>query len=305
MVDKSKLPKFSPDAYVKIPLNNLVVYSIYYLYDQGATVASEDIILACFLLFPKRFSLRTYPRWPDSAVVMRRWSDCRNRGYIVGSPAKGFKLTAKGIRFAEKVGKKLGVVKPARVVKARHPEKPAKKHPPVPVKKARQITQTEKHPRTVVRKKRPVRVRPQEKKADSAQAVPVKTIPPPQVKEVRFQQGVLPLHVEKTPPVPGSVPKEVKVRAGKFVHMMERSDAYVDFKRNGSNSKFGEFDFRSMLLCTMESSSIALKNNIRLFKEYAGIHNRQDLLTFLNFCEDRFSHLLGASLKRPEKKTRK
>ncbi len=73
---------------------------------------------------------------------------------------------------------------------------------------------------------------------------------------------------------------------------MERSDAYIHYKKNGKNSKIGEFDFRSLLLCTMESSRETLVKNVELFKGYAGIHNRQDLLVFLEFCEDRFSYLL-------------
>ena len=74
--------------------------------------------------------------------------------------------------------------------------------------------------------------------------------------------------------------------------MMERSDAYIHYKKNGSNSRISEFDFRSLLLCTMESSAETLARNVNLFKGYAGIHHRQDLIVFLIFCEDKFSHLL-------------
>jgi hypothetical protein len=73
---------------------------------------------------------------------------------------------------------------------------------------------------------------------------------------------------------------------------MERSDAYTHYKKHGNNSKINEFDFRSLLLCTMESSPETLTRNVKLFKGYAGIHNRQDLTTFLIFCEDKFSYLL-------------
>ena len=86
------------------------------------------------------------------------------------------------------------------------------------------------------------------------------------------------------------MPEEVRIRAGKFVHLMERSDAYIHYKKNGKNSKIGEFDFRSLLLCTMESSRETLAKNVELFKGYASIHNRQDLLTFLDYCKDRFSY---------------
>jgi hypothetical protein len=94
------------------------------------------------------------------------------------------------------------------------------------------------------------------------------------------------------------VSAEEKVRAGKFVRMMETSDAYRLYKRNGASSNIGEFDFRSLLLCTMESSPETLARNVELFKGYAGIYNRQDLITFLAFCREKFAYLLV-----PEKKS--
>jgi len=88
------------------------------------------------------------------------------------------------------------------------------------------------------------------------------------------------------------VSREAKERAGKFTRMMERSDAYVHYRKNGINSKINEFDFRSLLLCTMESSAETLARNVSLFKGYADIHHRQDLIAFLIFCEDKFFYLL-------------
>ena len=111
---------------------------------------------------------------------------------------------------------------------------------------------------------------------------------------------------DRVHPVQVSVPKEIKARAGKFVYMMERSDAFNHYKKNGRNSKIGEFDFRSMLLCTMESSRETLAKNLKLFKEYAGMHDRRDLLIFLNHCGNRFSYLLVSQqtkLKKPIRKS--
>jgi hypothetical protein len=112
MLNLTNPPQFDPDVYTKIALNDLVVYSMHFLHTQGIAITSEDIISACFTLFPKRFSLVKYPYWPDSAVVSRRWSECRRKGYLVGSVANGFKLTTKGSKFAEKVEKMLGNLRP-------------------------------------------------------------------------------------------------------------------------------------------------------------------------------------------------
>ncbi len=195
MLHINDLPKFNPEIYTQIALNDLVIYSVNYLFDQGIEITTEDIVASCFLLFPKRFSLRKYPTWPDSTVVNKRWLDCRNKGWITGSAAHGFKMTPEGIKIAEKVGKALG--------------------------------------------------------------------------------GQRPLH---------GVPAEMKTRAGRFVHSIETSDAFLQYRKPANNSKISEFDFRSMLLCTMESSASTLEKNLRLFKQYVSIYDRKDLLEFLSFC---------------------
>ncbi len=218
MLNLTNPPQFDPELYTKIALNDLVVYSMHFLHTQGIAITSEDIISACFTLFPKRFSLVKYPYWPDSAVVSRRWSECRRKGYLTGSVANGFKLTAKGFKFAEKVQKTLGGLR-----------------------------------------------------RNS-------------------------MHVAAT---------EVKTRAGKFVGAMQSSDAFRDYKKHGRHAKFNEFEFRSMLLCTLESTHETLKRNLDQFREYADIYTRQDLLTFLNFCEDKFSYLLNPPKKRAAQKMRK
>jgi len=227
---KPSPPMFDPALYSKVSLIDLVIYSIYSLYKAGAEISSEDIISACFVLFPRRFSLRKYPKWPDSAVVSRRWSDCKSKGYLLGSAAQGFKLTAKGIRRAEKVEKSLGRV--------------GKSALPVP--------------------------KPKTKKP----AIPAQTSHP-----------------------------ELKARARKYIRSIQASDAY---KHYGKRMPLNEFDFRSLLLCTMESPSAALARNMEQFKGYVKIYERRDLLSFLEFCEEKFSNLLGTpALQTKQKKVRR
>jgi hypothetical protein len=157
-----------------------------------------------------------------------------------------------------------------------------------------------KRPASVSVKKAPIKKKPQKQgtgKTKQSEQLAM-ALPMPQEKRTK----------NIAPVAPGHISKEEKAKAGKFVHLMERSDAYIQYKKNGKNSKIGEFDFRSLLLCTMESSRETLVKNINLFKGYAAIHNRQDLLVFLSHCEDRFSHLLSASqkqLKKPVRKSRK
>jgi hypothetical protein len=229
MTSKAGSVNFDPNIYSKITLNDLVVYSVYYLHKQRSEITSEDIISACFVLFPQRFSLQKYPQWPNSAIVSRRWSDCKSKGYLLGSAIKGFKLTAKGIRHAEKIGKSLGKVRKSAL--------------PAP--------------------------RPWTKKS----VLPAQTIHP-----------------------------ELKVRARKYVRSIEASDAYKHYRKKMS---LNEFDFRSLLLCTMESPPATLARNMEQFKEYVKIFDRKDLLAFLEFSEGRFSYLLNSTSKPVKKKVQR
>jgi hypothetical protein len=173
--------------------------------------------------------MRKYPQYPDSGIVSRRWSDCKSKGYLKGNATKGFEITARGIKRAEKVEKLLGTpLKPVRVEKARVVE------PAVPEKEA--------------------------------------------------------------------VHPELKAHAKKYVRSIEMSDAYKHFKKG---TPLNEFDFRSMLLCTMESPPTTLARNLNQFKEYVNIHKREDLLSFLEFCESKFSSLLGVASQQVEKKSSK
>lgn len=287
------LPKINLDIYSMIALNNLVVYAVHFLQEREVTATVEEVVSICFRLFPQSFALKNYSRWPDSALVIRRLNDGREKGNLKGNSMDGFLVKYKGKQLAKKVAKALGLVKPTKAK----------------VKPTKAISQ---------------------KKISIAPVIKQSTkrrLTKPLTRSIKAKQEILPLikKVVKKPPssekrknivqrpektviaekiIAPQVSKEEKAKAGKFVHSMERSDAYVHYKKNGKSSKIGEFDFRSMLLCTMESSRETLIKNINLFKGYAGIHNRQDLITFLSYCEDRFSYLLAAPQKQLKKPLR-
>ena len=232
MPKKTASLKFDPDIYTKSTLNDLVVYAVYTLYKQGTEIASEDMVAACFVLFPKRFSLQKYPQWPDSAVVSRRWSDCKSKGYLKGNAATGFQITPRGIKHAEKFEKTLG--KPLKTVRST-PKPASAKRTSAP-----------------------------------AQAAPTETIHP-----------------------------ELKAHAKKYAHSMEVSDAYKHYKKN---IEINEFDFRSLLLCTMESPPQTLTRNLNQFREYAAICERKDLLDLLSHCEEKFPQLIVSKTTKTKKK---
>jgi hypothetical protein len=206
----AETPQFKPEIYNRIALNELVVYAVYYLSQTRKEISAEDIVAACFNLFPERFQLRGYPHWPDSTVVNKRWIDCRDKGYLQGSTAAGFSLTPKGLELAEKAAEHI----------------------------------TGKRPHFG--------------------------------KQTGLKVGV-----------------ELRTRAGRFVQAIENSDAFRLFLEQGEAARIQEFDFRNMLLCTMESSPGTLRNNLDQFEQHAALYKRTDQLLFLQFCRKRFANLLS------------
>jgi len=47
----------------------------------------------------------------------------------------------------------------------------------------------------------------------------------------------------------------------------------------------------------MESSPETLARNVELFKGYAEVHNRKDLIAFLVFCKEKFLYLFAPQKK--------
>ncbi len=437
-LNKKNLPKFELDVYSKIALNNLVVFSVHYLQEQGIAITVEEVVSVCFRLFPQSFALKKYHRWPDSAAVLRRLTDCREKGFIKGNSLEGFTLKFKGQKLAERTAKALGLVKPAPKKTRRGLVKPVHKKIAAPVNKKRILVATAKDlvpkpkvksqasskpaavkkmtpskkadlqpvikkspakvkpvveqvqkqgsqrkavlPKEVVNekvvKKAPSRVKPAPKKTGrpGIEKVPAKTeavnaltskqkvkrkpvppkkltqqvVRPPVVKTAPLKvdsikaakksrvhkeqptqlvmtlptkmvkptskpvviarpvkqkqtKAIQPSMIIPAVPVP-VVSKEEKAKAYQLVRAMERSDAYRQYKGYGEKSRISEFDFRDMLFATMESSPETLARNVNLFKGYARLHDRQDLVTFLNFCEVSFSSLLKPSSKKTGKK---
>ena len=321
-----KLPKFEADVYANLSLSDLVVFALSYLEEKEIEATTEEIISICFRLFPHSFGLKNYPRWPDSALVIRRLNDDREKKNVKGNPSEGFALTFKGKQVAKRVAKALGLVnkkkktklvvkpKPVALVltkktlrkRLRKPiqAKPIKKKVVKQVKKKTTKVVTPKvkkvgHASSVTNSKkeksggltiRPTKVKSKPKQLKMALVTPAPVKKKAEVKkqvEVK-KEAAKPVKME----VVISVSKEEKIKAGKVMHLVEKSDAYKLYKKNGKHAKISEFDFRNMLFTTMESSSETLSRNVLLFKKYANIHSRNDVITFLNFCEEFFAKLL-------------
>ncbi len=284
-----KLPKFEADLYANLSLADLVVFAMSYLAEREIEATTEEIVSISFRLFPHKFGMKQFPRWPDSALVIRRLNDAREKKLVKGNPNDGFALTFKGKQVAKRISKQLGIKKKALAKKKK--QKPAalvlsKKtlrrrfRKPIQKKAVKKPTTKKVGHALSVTKKRGLPIR--------ATKLPIKKKVEVQ-KQVEVRQEAL--KVVKNEAV-GSVSKEEKIKAGRVIHQVERSDAFKLYKKNGKQAKISEFDFRNMLFATMESSSETLSRNVVLFKKYANIESRNDVIVFLNFCEEIFAKLL-------------
>ena len=455
----SNSPAFKLDVYASIPAGELVVFAVQLVQADAAPVAVEEVVSTCFRLFPHSFSLKNYFYWPDSALVIRRLHDAKEKGFLKGSPAEGFEVKGRGTQLAKRIAKVLGVTLPtpfkveqpeplkveveqakevpvsvkvetptvkqpeeqlsllpplkeearkkepvkhaAKVVKEKSvtkkktqkpkkatlsrtaktkeaakpviaapkkksTEKPAPKKkapaktkvtslpekkaiapapkkpvssavkkkvterervataptkkvtakkaaPPAPVKKApkkKALTPKVSTPKVEKKTPAPKKETPQPKPKTAQPAQLTMALPTPPAKKTAegpatkpsVKKEAKPVKQEAAPIPQVQVSKEEKDKAGKFVKLMERSDAFQQYKKNSGKAKISEFDFRNMLYATMESSAETLKRNVDLFKRYAVIHNRADLVTFLTYCEDSFAPLLVPQVKRTTRK---
>jgi len=213
---------------------------------------------------------------PATSAASRLIPKKKTAGKKVTAPAK--KTVAK-----PKAQPKKTVSKPSPKPKAQ-PKKPVAK--PAPKKKA-PVRKTVKKARAVTQLPLPV------------PAIPRKEAQKPVVKKKTVAKKVQPQVKQEAKPV---VSKEEKAKAGKVIKQVERSDAYRQYKKLGAKACISEFDFRDMLFATMESSAETLRRNVNLFKRYAGIHSRADLITFLDFAEGSFAPLLKIQAKQPARK---
>lgn len=98
---------YDEKGYMQTSLPKLVIVAIRGIVDKHEECAYERIVKECFTLFPKRFSFRRYPEWPDGSRIKIEILRCRNHGWVTGTEKSGFQITSLGKRAAEEVFKEL------------------------------------------------------------------------------------------------------------------------------------------------------------------------------------------------------
>jgi len=87
---------FPEEKYKEIPKENLIVFSIYSVVQNGEGCSFERLVKECFTLFPRAFGFSRYPEWPDSLKFDRPLRTLRERGWIIGGAKTLFSLTKFG-----------------------------------------------------------------------------------------------------------------------------------------------------------------------------------------------------------------
>ena len=78
----------------KLSTESLIIWVIGKSRELGIKFTVEDITLECWIINPKKHSLRGYPQFPDSFVIIKRIFDMKGRkGFLEGSSQNGFFLT--------------------------------------------------------------------------------------------------------------------------------------------------------------------------------------------------------------------
>jgi hypothetical protein len=96
--DRQKIQKLKPvevNAYENIDLDHLVMFAIGWLSDNEIELSTENIVVATFKLFPKKFSLSGYLNYPDSTRVEKcLWRfTSTGKQWLSGKSRHGFMVT--------------------------------------------------------------------------------------------------------------------------------------------------------------------------------------------------------------------
>ena len=96
------LKPYAFERYQGVSLDKLAAAGIYKLNQAGIECTCENVVVAIYKLFPEKFSMLSFPEYPDSSRVASTLRlGCRQSGYVTGNPPSGFSLTEIGRLDAE------------------------------------------------------------------------------------------------------------------------------------------------------------------------------------------------------------
>lgn len=122
----TSLKALPPRSYKNIDLDRLAVYALCILENKKIPLYFDYVAVALFRLFPKKFSMASFSRYPDTNRInkaVRRLTDQTRKDWATGSVENGFNLTDLG----REVGKQVDEI-------LQKPELQGDSRPPVPTR---------------------------------------------------------------------------------------------------------------------------------------------------------------------------
>lgn len=91
------------DELRKLSTANLIIFVLGLSEIKKVKLTPEEIAIECWLINPSKHSLRGFPQFPDSNIVIKRLADMKGRnGLVEGTSRSGYKLTPRSkMRFNE------------------------------------------------------------------------------------------------------------------------------------------------------------------------------------------------------------
>lgn len=78
----------------KLSTVSLLIWIIGKSSELKKTLSQEEIVLECWLINPEKHSMRGYPQFPDSSVIIKRLADMNGKkGLLNGTTSTGYTLT--------------------------------------------------------------------------------------------------------------------------------------------------------------------------------------------------------------------
>lgn len=93
-----KIKEFDKFDYTNFSRDWAMVYVVNFLIESKVEPLLDEISVASFKLFPKQFSLISFPQYPDVRTVANTLWHCKDKQkeWLIGNDKSGYKLTEKG-----------------------------------------------------------------------------------------------------------------------------------------------------------------------------------------------------------------
>lgn len=113
--ETSSTRSFDPQLYKQIADDQLITLSLKLVIEDGKNPSFESVVEEAYGSFPERFCFQGHPEWPHTLVIdrsIRRCATAREKRWISGKAATGYKLLPAGETIAKDTYEKLQGKKP-------------------------------------------------------------------------------------------------------------------------------------------------------------------------------------------------